>query len=134
MSHRPLTPVVATPVRVREHSGADPTLRLAGLVPSVVCGAIQAANAHDVATFVECFSVDGVVDAWGVLFEAGPAVELWAQRWVVDHGVRFTDLLHAVDDTSVAVHCQVHGSGYSGPATLTFTVLGNVIGLLRIRR
>lgn len=43
-----------------------------------------------------------------------------------------TDLLHAWDGSDLAVHTQVHGNSYNGPATLTFSTRGDTISALRI--
>lgn len=106
--------------------------RLKRPVPSVVSHALHAANSHDVEQFVSCFTVDGFVDAWGMLFEGAPGVAEWATRWVVAYRVRFTDHLPLWDGRDLSIHTQVGGDGYNGPATLTFTLAGFSIRSLRV--
>lgn len=110
----------------------DHSPRLVSVIPDVVSKALDAANAHHVDGFVGCFGTRGVVDAWGMLFEGSTGIRDWTQKWVVDYRVRFTDLLHMWDGSSLAVHTQIHGRGYNGPATLTFSLRHSLIDTLQI--
>jgi hypothetical protein len=101
-------------------------------MPVVVGGALDAVNAHDVPAFVRWFTPAGTLDAWGMLFEGASSIGLWAQEWVLAFDVRFTDLLHMDEGLAVAVHAQVGGHGYNGPATLTFHTHDDRIDALRI--
>jgi hypothetical protein len=101
-------------------------------LPIEVADALRAANSHDAAAFSECFHVGAVLDAWGMLFEGRALVATWAQKWVVSYEVQFTDLLHLWDEDRIAVHAQVRGTGYQGPATLTFQSADGLITALRI--
>jgi hypothetical protein len=118
------------PVGFRPNDGG--ASRLIGAVPSEVTDALTAANAHDVPGFVSCFRPKASLDAWGMLFEGGSEIARWSDRWVVAYQVRFTDFLHAWEGLAVAVHAQVHGHGYNGPATLTFHTSDGSIDYLRI--
>lgn len=106
--------------------------RLEGHVPSVVTDALHAANAQNADALTRCFHPDADVDAWGMLFEGLQGITLWIEKWIIENRVQFTDLLHAWDGSDLAVHTQVHGNSYNGPATLTFSTRGDTISALRI--
>lgn len=106
--------------------------RLVGRVPTVVTDALHAANSQNAEDLTRCFHTDAHVDAWGILFEGYKGITLWIEKWIIENRVQFTDLLHAQDGDEVAVHTQVHGQSYNGPATLTFSTTGDAISALRI--
>ncbi|WP_060960582.1 nuclear transport factor 2 family protein [Microbacterium hominis] len=110
----------------------DRSTRLVTPVPGLVTEALDAANAHDVRAFVACFERSGSLDAWGMLFEGHPGIAEWAEKWVSAYLVSFTDLLHVWDGGAIAVHTQVRGQGYNGPATLTFSMRDHLIHALDI--
>jgi hypothetical protein len=110
----------------------DRSTRLVTPVSGLVVDALEAANAHDVWAFVRCFERSGFLDAWGMLFEGHPGIAEWAEKCVSAYRVGFTDLLHVWEGGAVAVHTPVHGQGYTGPATLTFSMRDHLIHALRI--
>ncbi|WP_251443243.1 nuclear transport factor 2 family protein [Microbacterium sp. USTB-Y] len=113
-------------------SALEHVRRLEGHVPSVVTDALHAANSQDADALTRCFHPDADVDAWGMLFEGFQGITLWIEKWIIENRVQFTDLLHAWDGSDLAVHTQVHGDSYNGPATLTFSTVGDTISALRI--
>ncbi|MGK3948040.1 nuclear transport factor 2 family protein [Microbacterium sp. K2] len=98
----------------------------------MVTDALHAANSQNADALTRCFHPDADVDAWGMLFEGFQGIALWIEKWIIENRVQFTDLLHAWDGSGLAVHTQVHGNSYNGPATLTFSTRGDRISALRI--
>lgn len=101
-------------------------------VSPAVTDALAAANSHDAAAFVDCFSVGAVVDAWGQLHIGLAAIDKWARAALVADAVVLTDMLFAVDDEETSVHAQMSGRGYHGPVTFAFTVEDAAIRSLSI--
>lgn len=106
--------------------------RFIAVPPHPVAQALQTANAHDVEGFVGCFSAQGAIDAWGMLFQGASGVTGWMEHWVVAHCVQFNDVLAVPDGDGVAVRTQVRSSGFNGAVTLTFSLRGGAIDLLRL--
>lgn len=123
----PLSPAATASGSAFEH-----VRRLEGHVPAVVTDALYAANSQNADALTRCFRADADVDAWGMLFEGLQGITLWIEKWIIENRVQFTDLLHAWDGSDLAVHTQVHGDSYNGPATLTFSTVGDTISALRI--
>jgi hypothetical protein len=121
-----------TPAETASGSAFGHVRRLEGHVPSVVTDALHAANAQNADALIRCFRPDADVDAWGMLFEGVQGITLWIEKWIIENRVQFTDLLHAWDGNVLAVHTQIHGASYKGPATLTFSTVGDMISALRI--
>jgi len=127
MNPHPIVPATPGETLAVEHVN-----RLVGRVPAVVTDALHAANTHNADDLTRCFHADASIDAWGMLFEGYKGISLWIEKWIIDSRVQFTDLLHARDGDAIAVHTQVHGHSYNGPATLTFSTHGHAISELRI--
>jgi hypothetical protein len=121
-----------TPAETASGSAFEHVRRLEGHGPSVVTDALHAANAQNADALIRCFRPDADVDAWGMLFEGVQGITLWIEKWIIENRVQFTDLLHAWDGNVLAVHTQIHGASYKGPATLNFSTVGDMISALRI--
>ncbi|WP_431948563.1 nuclear transport factor 2 family protein [Actinacidiphila sp. bgisy167] len=88
---------------------------LSGL-PEPVRRAVEAANAHDTAGFLDLFTEDGAVDDWGRRFVGREALETWSDREFI--GVKVSLRITAVSrsGSQVIVSAQVGGNGFNGPS------------------
>jgi hypothetical protein len=101
-------------------------------VPPAVATALAAANAHDLAGFLDAFAPAGSVDDWGRVFTGREQIRRWSDAEFIGVGVTLSDLSYEAVDAGVAVTAQVGGDGFNGPSTFTFTVGGGGIDRMTI--
>lgn len=102
-------------------------------IPAEVRDAILAANDLDTDRFVACFGAAGEVDDHGTLYRGRREIRRWSDRRFIGAGVILSDFGVVTEpDGRIAVHAQLGGHGITGPTTLTFTLSGPHISLLRI--
>ncbi len=101
-------------------------------VPTVVSGAIEAANAHDTERFLDAFAESGTVDDWGREFTGRDRIREWSDSEFIGLHVTLDDLVFVEIPNGVAVRARVGGGGFNGPSTFTFLVAGDTIERLTI--
>ena len=102
--------------------------------PEPVARLVAAANNHDTAAFLACFTPDGVVDDWGRTFTGAAAITEWSDREFIGVSVALdiTAITTAGDETTV--RAEVGGDGYNGPSHFTFTVRDGLVARMTIRQ
>jgi SnoaL-like domain len=102
-------------------------------LPAPVAAAIDAANEHDLARFLACFTPDGVVDDWGREFRGPDAITGWSDGEFIGVGVILDVTAATTSGDRTTIEAQVGGDGFNGPSHFTFTVDGERVRRMEIR-
>jgi hypothetical protein len=83
---------------------------------------IDATNSRDVASFLDAFADDAVIDDWGRTFTGRDEIAGWNERENigVNSHIEATDVQR--DGEAVRVGITVTGDGYNGGGAMTFHV------------
>ena len=102
-------------------------------LPRPVAAALAAANSHDIAAFLACFTPNGVVDDWGREFLGPDAIRAWSDSEFI--GVHVSLDLTGVerDGDAITVAANVGGDGFNGPSHFTFQIDGERVSRMTIR-
>jgi len=112
---------------------------MAPSTPPPVSRLLAAANRHDTAGFLACFTDDGVVDDWGREFVGHDAIRGWSDAEFIGVEVRL-DVVEVTDadadanvGSPVTIEARVGGNGFNGPSHFTFTVADDHVTRMQIR-
>jgi hypothetical protein len=93
---------------------------------------IDATNGGDVASFLDAFADDAVVDDWGRAFRGRDEIAAWNERENIgaNSHIEVTGVHREGDEVRVGV--SVSGDGYNGGGAMTFTLDGDQIARMVI--
>jgi len=93
---------------------------------------IDATNTGDVASFLDAFADDAVLDDWGRTFTGRAEIGGWNERENigVDSHIEVTGV--GRDGDGVRVGVAVSGDGYNGGSAMTFVLAGDRIARMVI--
>lgn len=101
-------------------------------IPAPVQAVIDAANRGDTASFLACFSDDGVVNDWGREFHGAAEIASWSDAEFIGVDVKLDVTSGDSSQSTVTVTAQVGGSGFTGESHFVFTINHHRIRLMRI--
>jgi hypothetical protein len=102
-------------------------------IPEPVATALAAANANDTEAFLDCFTVDGVVDDWGREFRGSEEIRGWSDREFIGAHVSLEVTEVVERDADTVITAQVGGDGFNGPSHFTFRSAGDKLARMTIR-
>jgi hypothetical protein len=102
-------------------------------IPEPVAAALAAANANDTEAFLDCFTVDGVVDDWGREFRSREEIRGWSDREFIGAHVSLEVTEVVQSDADTVITAQVGGDGFNGPSHFAFRAEGDKLARMTIR-
>ena len=89
-------------------------------LPRIIKDYINASNAHDVRSILDCFSDDAVVRDEGQTLHGKDSIEGWIAKTIEKYKFQLKPLSIKQDDTEVVVAVEISGTFDGSPVTLDY--------------